>query len=63
MCTVQESTNCVIQSKVQVQMGPKRHLGLGEDLDCDWVGGSEDQNALEDLIGRGLGEVLANREE
>ena len=53
MCTAQESTNCVSQPQVQGQVGPKRHLGLGEDLDCDWVGGAEDQNELEDLIGSG----------
>ena len=65
MCTEHESTNCVSQSQGQGQVGPKRHLGLGEDLDCDWVGGSEEKNALEDLIGSGLGsgEVLTNREE
>ena len=46
-------------------MGPKKRLDSGEDLDCDWVVGSEDQIALEDLIGSSLGseEVLANGEE
>ena len=46
---------------MQGQVGPKRYLGLGDDLDCNWVGSSEEQNALEDVMGSG--EVSANREE
>ena len=60
-----ESMNFVSQLQVQVQVGPKIHLILGDDLGSTRVGWPEEQNALEDVIGSGLGsgEVSANKEE